>query len=120
MCGYVRTGISNGDIAEKGDVKCHRNTNIVNYILAVDASTCKPVTYQVNNGGMVDSKAFQKIITVLKGAGISVEGVILDRGFCIFHEKHRDCPIKQKDTSVSENQSLNPDVPKGAKTNPSN
>ena len=74
--------ITDGDIAEKGNAKSHRNINIVSYIWAVDASSGKPVTYQVNNGGMVDSKAFQKIITVLKGAGISVEGVILDRGFC--------------------------------------
>ena len=74
--------ISDGDLAEKGNAKSHRNTNIVSYIWAVDASSGKPVTYQVNNGGMVDSKAFQKIVTVLKGAGISVEGIILDRGFC--------------------------------------
>ncbi len=74
--------ISDGDIAEKGKAKSHRNINIVSYIWAVDASTGKPVTYQINNGGMVDSKAFQKIITILMGVGISVEGVILDRGFC--------------------------------------
>lgn len=42
----------------------------------------RPVTYQINNGGMVDSKAFQKIVVILKDVGISVEGVILDRGFC--------------------------------------
>ena len=48
----------------------------------MDAVSGKPVTYQVNNGGMVDSKAFQKVITVLKGAGMTVEGIILDRGFC--------------------------------------
>lgn len=74
--------ISDGDIAEKGKAKSHRNTNIVSYIWAIDASSGKPVTYQVNNGGMVDSKSFQKIITLLKGADISVEGIILDRGFC--------------------------------------
>ena len=74
--------LSDGDIAEKGKAKSHRNINIVSYIWAVDAISGKPVTYQVNNGGMVDSKAFQKIITVLNGAGITVEGVILDRGFC--------------------------------------
>ena len=74
--------ISDGDISEKGKPKSHRNTNIVSYIWAVDAASGRPVTYQVNNGGMVDSKAFQKVITILKGAEITVEGVILDRGFC--------------------------------------
>ena len=74
--------ITDGDISEKGKAKSHRNTNIVSYIWAVDAASGKPVTYQVNNGGMVDSKAFQKVITVLKGAGMTVEGVILDQGFC--------------------------------------
>lgn len=58
------------------------NSNIISYIWAVDASSGRPVTYQVNNGGMVDSKAFQKIVAILKDVGISVEGVILDRGFC--------------------------------------
>lgn len=52
------------------------------YIWAVDASSGRAVTYQVNNGGIVDSKAFQKIVTILKDVGTSVEGVILDRGFC--------------------------------------
>lgn len=74
--------ISDGDIAENGKAKSHNSGSIVSYIWAVDASSGLPVTYQVNNGSMVDSKAFQKIITVLGGAGISIEGVILDRGFC--------------------------------------
>ena len=74
--------IQDGDFAGKGKAKSHHNANIVSYIWAVDATTGRPVTYQVNNGGMVDSKAFQKIITILKGAGITVDGVILDRGFC--------------------------------------
>ena len=74
--------ISDSDYTEKGKAKSRRNTNIVSYIWAVDAATGMPVTYQVNNGGMVDGKALQKIITILKGAGITVDGVILDRGFC--------------------------------------
>lgn len=74
--------ISGSMIAEKGKAKSHRNADIVSYIWAVDASSGRPVTYQINNGGMVDSKAFQKVVTLLKGVGITVEGVILDRGFC--------------------------------------
>lgn len=74
--------ISDSDISEQGKAKSRRNVDIVSYIWAVDASTGMPVTYQVNNGGMVDSKALQKVITILKGAGITIDGVILDRGFC--------------------------------------
>ena len=74
--------INDSDMVEHGKAKSHNSGNIVSYIWAVDAATGLPVSYQVNNGGMVDSKAFQKMITVLNGAGISIEGVILDRGFC--------------------------------------
>ena len=74
--------ISDSSISEQGKAKSRRNADIVSYIWAVDASSGMPVTYQINNGGMVDSKALQKIITILKGAGITVDGVILDRGFC--------------------------------------
>lgn len=74
--------INDSDMVEHGKAKSHNSGSIVSYIWAVDATTGLPVSYQVNNGGMVDSKAFQKMITVLNGAGISIEGVILDRGFC--------------------------------------
>lgn len=73
--------ISNSALAEKENAISHRNVDIESFIWAVDSSTGRPVTYQIINGGMVDSKAFQKIVTILKGSGISVESVILDRGF---------------------------------------
>ena len=68
-------------LAEHGKAKSHTNSDIISYIWAVDAETGAPVTYCVNNGGMTDSKAFQKIAAVLNGSGIEIEGVILDRGF---------------------------------------
>ena len=73
-----------GDLAEKGKAKSHNNGNIVSYIWAVDAATGLPVTYNVNHGGMVDAKALQKTAAVLKDAGISIKGIILDRGFCTY------------------------------------
>lgn len=40
---------------------------------------------------MVDSKAFQEMAVFLSGAGIEIEGVILDRGFCT-HDVFRMLP----------------------------
>lgn len=69
------------DLSQKGAAKSGKNVDIVSYIYAVDVETGTPVTYFVNHGNMIDSKAFQKIITFLNGAVIETEGVILDRGF---------------------------------------
>ena len=69
-------------LAEKGHAKSRQNTNIVSYMYAVNAEDGRPITYTVSNGGNVDSKAFQKMATLLSSHGIQMEGVILDRGFC--------------------------------------
>ena len=42
----------------------------------------KPVTYDVYRGGLVDKKAMKTIIDFLDECGISIRGVILDRGYC--------------------------------------
>lgn len=73
--------VKTSDLSEPGKAKSHTNSNIVSYIWAVDAQTGMPVSYDVNNGGMTDSKAFQKMALTLKSAGIEIEGIILDRGF---------------------------------------
>ena len=54
---------------------------IVSYIWAVSALDGLPVTFAVNDGSTSDSKAFDEIITFLKAYGITVKGVILDKGF---------------------------------------
>jgi len=69
-------------LSEKGKAKSGKNVNIVSYIHAVSAEDGSPVTYFVNNGGKVDSKALQKMMLYIKGHDIGIEGVILDRGFC--------------------------------------
>ena len=62
----------------------------------------------VNNGGMVNSKAFQKLAAFLKSSGIEIEGVILDRCFCTnaVFQKLESCGylyvvILKSDTSVT-------------------
>jgi len=70
------------DLAEKGHAKSGKNTNIISYMYAVNAGDGRPITYTVSNGGKVDSKAFQKMATLLSSHGIQIEGVILDRAFC--------------------------------------
>ena len=74
--------VQKSDLCEKGDNKSHTSSNVVSFIWALDTKTGTPITYFVNNGGMVDCKAFQKMATFLSGSGIEIEGVILDRGFC--------------------------------------
>jgi hypothetical protein len=69
-------------LAEKGKAKSGLNVNIVSYICAVSATDGSPITFDVNPGGMVDSKAVMKIIALLSSHGIETEGVVMDRGFC--------------------------------------
>lgn len=74
--------VQSSDLCEKGKAKSHTNSDIVSFIWALDTKTGTPITYFVNNGGMVDCKAFQKMAVFLNSADIEIEGVILDRGFC--------------------------------------
>ena len=69
------------ELAEKGHAKTHTNSDIVSFSYAVSPSGL-PVTYDVYRGGLVDKKAMMKMIDVLKECGISLLGVVLDRGYC--------------------------------------
>lgn len=69
------------EIAEKGHAKSGKNVNIVSFTYAV-TNDGKPVTYEVYRGGLVDAKAMKMIIDFLQECGITVSGVILDRGYC--------------------------------------
>ena len=69
------------ELAEKGHAKTHNNSDIVSFSYAVSPSGL-PVTFDVYRGGLVDKKAMMKMIDFLKGCGISLLGVILDRGYC--------------------------------------
>ena len=71
------------ELCEYGKNKSHnKNKTMVSYIEAVSAIDGMPVTYFVNEGGVVDCKAFQELITFLKVYEFEIEGVIMDRGFC--------------------------------------
>lgn len=68
-------------LALSGEAKSGKNVSIVSYMYAVCAETGIPLTYDVYHGNMVDSKAFEKIIAMLTGHNIQIQGFILDRGF---------------------------------------
>ena len=69
------------EFAELGHAKSLRNTEIVNYIWAVNAKDGKPITWFVNPGGMPDCKAVKEVVQFLSASAIKVKGLILDRGF---------------------------------------
>lgn len=69
------------EIAEKGHSKSKNSIDIVSFTYAVTPEG-RPVTFDVYRGGLVDAKEMKKILDFLKECGISVAGVILDRGYC--------------------------------------
>ena len=70
------------DINEFGKAKSLKDVPIVSYMWAVDAATGRPITWFVNPGSMIDSKAFRSIAQFLAASSIEIDGVIADRGFC--------------------------------------
>ena len=73
--------VKDGDLCELGKSKTNKDVTLVSYIYAVNAEDGFPVTWFVNDGSMVDSKAFQEICQFMADYGMSIKGVILDRGF---------------------------------------
>ena len=71
-------------LAEHGKAKSHNSSHIVSYIWAISAASGRPITWYVNDGSVSDSKAFQTVEALLKSSGISIKGVIIDRGFCSY------------------------------------
>ena len=74
--------VKQSELSEPGMAKSHNEGGIVSFIYAVNAADGRPITYFEYEGGIVDCKAFHQVALLLKGAGIEIEGVILDRGFC--------------------------------------
>ena len=74
--------VSDSELVEHGKAKSRLDTGLVSYMYAVDTESGMPVTYLVYNGGKVDVKAINGMVAYLKGHGVSVAGVILDRAFC--------------------------------------
>lgn len=74
--------VSDSGLADQGKAKSRKNVDLVSYIYAVNATNGMPITYCVNDGSVVDSKAFQLMCMLLEDSGIEIEGVIIDRAFC--------------------------------------
>ena len=69
------------EICEPGHNKSHSNKNIIAFSYAV-TSYGLPLYYEVYRGGLVDAKALKRILDFLAQNDITVQGVILDRGYC--------------------------------------
>ena len=76
--------VRESDLSEYGYAKSGNDSKIVSFIYAVNAEDGTPITYYVNPGSVIDSKAFMEIAALLKSASIEIEGVILDSGFCTY------------------------------------
>lgn len=76
--------VKESDLSEYGYAKSHNDSKIVSFIYAVNAEDGRPVTYFVNPGSVVDSKAFMEISALLNDASMEIEGVILDSTFCSY------------------------------------
>lgn len=76
-------------LSQHGKAKSLKHIPVVSYIWAVNARDGMPVTYFVNEGSTVDSKAIQEVTSFLKANGIQVKGFILDRAF-LSHEVLND------------------------------
>ncbi len=73
--------VQNSKLAANGNSKSHNAVKIYSYMWAVSAKDGRPITYTVNNGSKVDSKAFDEIGKLLAASKIKIEGIIVDRGF---------------------------------------
>ena len=71
------------DLAQFGKAKSDKHIEIVSYIYAISAEDGLPIAWFVNEGNMVDSKAFQELWTFVRdNLEAEVLGAIIDRGFC--------------------------------------
>ena len=76
-------------LSQHGKAKSLKYIPVVNYIWAVNAEDGTPVTFFVNEGSTVDSKAIAEVTAYLKANNIQVKGFILDRAF-LSHEVLND------------------------------
>ena len=73
--------LKDSQMAEPGHARSRENVPVVSYIWALSAKDGTPVTWFMEEGSVVDAKAFSDIIEFLEQNGIGIEGMILDRGF---------------------------------------
>lgn len=70
-----------GDFACKAENKSGTNKTAISYLYAIDAERGRPVSFTINHGDEVDSKAFVEMCELLESSNLEIEGVIIDRGF---------------------------------------
>lgn len=58
--------VRESDLSEYGYAKSGNDSKIVSFIYAVNAEDGTPITYYVNPGSVIDSKAFMEIAALLK------------------------------------------------------
>lgn len=68
------------NLGRKGKPKSGENVPIVGYIWAI-AEDGTPITFFMNPGDTVDSKAFMEICILMKSYGMEIAGIIIDKGF---------------------------------------
>lgn len=103
--------ISDTHLAEPGFNKSHTKKPVVGFIYAVDTDGC-PITYDVNRGGMVDSKAVNRIIERLGNSSLKIRCAIMDRGFATnevletLHQHHIGYVIMLKSDCTAHQQMM--------------
>ena len=74
--------MSSGDLPANGKAKSRRDGPVVGYMYAVDSRNGLPLTFEVFNGNIPDTKALQRMRNRLQRFGVKAKGAILDRIFC--------------------------------------
>jgi len=69
------------NLSELGHSKSGTSGSIVSYMWSVNSKDGTPHTYEVYRGGRVDSKTIRSLIMYLNSLGVTIKGIILDRGF---------------------------------------
>lgn len=74
--------VADSEYSENGCAKSHNQKTIVSFMYAVCSVTGMPIYYLLYEGATADSKKLEEMMDILTGHRVSIEGVVLDRGFC--------------------------------------
>lgn len=82
------SGLTNSNLAEHGEAKSHKDTDIIGCMWVVCADGKNrglPYTYHLDIGNRIDAKSFMRTLATLGDNQTHMVGMILDRGFCYDH-----------------------------------
>jgi hypothetical protein len=74
--------VSGSCLAAAGKAKSRGDGPVVGYMYAVDSRNGLPLTFEVFEGNVPDTKALQRMRNRLHRSGLRVRGALLDRIFC--------------------------------------